>query len=940
MITLNATNLDMEKISLNPFLSFSFLISLKILGTKMGLAQIIPIRVGVVLDIDDFVGEMGVNCISMALSDFYASHPYYKTRLVLNIRDSKGDVLGAAAAALYLLKNVEVHAIIGPLLSEQANFLINLGDKAQVPIITFSATSPSLSLAESSYFVRATLNDSSQVQAISAIIQSFGWREIVPIYEGNEFGEGLIPFLADALEKINARVTYRSHIHKLATDEEIVAELSKLMKMQTRVFVVHMRASLASRLFAKAKQLGMVSEGYVWIITNSMTNELNSMDASVIESMQGVIGVQPYTPITEELNNFEIRYKERQQQSQDLNMIGLWAYDSTIALAVAVEKARLSNTEFQKSKKISKSFTDLEDFGVSSTGPQLIKALSTTTFNGLAGNFQLVDGQLQSPPYQIINVVGPRARVVGYWTKNNGIVKELNGWTVTADRQKMRIGVPVKKRFTEFLRVIWNPDNSTEVNGYCIEIFHAMLAQLPYDIAYEFIPFATPNHESAGNYDGLVYQLYLGNYDAVVGDRTILAKRAQYVDFSVPYTESGVSMVVRTKDNKSTNAWEFLKPLTWELWLTSFCSIVFIGFLIWLLEHRINDDFRGPPRHQVGMIFWFSFSTVAFAHKERVISNLARFVLIIWFLVVLILTQSYTASFTTILTVEQLQPTFTNVGELIREKKRVGYQNGSNVPSLLKLMLFSESRLVAYNTVEEMDELLSKGSGNGAIAAAFDEIPYIKFFLARYCRKYSMVGPVYKFQGFGFFSSLTLPIKVLLYELRFRGKSKGGLLTMAGDWDSKAFPKGSPLASDVSRAIINVTEGITAVSSFTIYVTMFLSEIWDVIECSDPEFTRRRKLQELFRRFDKRDTKFHTFKSIELQERNNGCNGDCLKRVMESSSESRQQSPSSLSLTSPRNNDPQSPVLSNPTEQNITFQEDQSSSENKMTIPLGEASEP
>lgn len=105
-------------------------------------------------------------------------------------------------------------------------------------------------------------------------------------------------------------------------------------------------------------------------------------------------------------------------------------------------------------------------------------------------------------------------------------------------------------------------------------------------------------------------------FDAVAGDLTIVANRSQYVDFTLPYTESGVSMVVPIQDDKSKNAWVFLKPLSWELWLTSFCSFVFIGALIWILEHRINEDFRGPPWHQVGMIFWFAFSTMVFAHSK------------------------------------------------------------------------------------------------------------------------------------------------------------------------------------------------------------------------------------------------------------------------------------------------------------------------------------
>ena len=112
----------------------------------------------------------------------------------------------------------------------------------------------------------------------------------------------------------------------------------------------------------------------------------------------------------------------------------------------------------------------------------------------------------------------------------------------------------------------------------------------------------------------------------MVGDTTIIANRSLYVDFTLPYTESGVSMIVPIRDSKK-NAWVFLKPLTWDLWVTSGCFFVFIGFVVWVLEHRINEDFRGPPAHQVGTMFWFSFSTMVFAHRNI---TLFTFSIYIW----------------------------------------------------------------------------------------------------------------------------------------------------------------------------------------------------------------------------------------------------------------------------------------------------------------------
>ncbi|KAL0414970.1 UNVERIFIED_CONTAM: Glutamate receptor 2.8 [Sesamum latifolium] len=273
------------------------------------------------------------------------------------------------------------------------------------------------------------------------------------------------------------------------------------------------------------------------------------------------------------------------------------------------------------------------------------------------------------------------------------------------------------------------------------------MQSLPYAVQYEFIIFGTPDGQSAGDYNDLVHQIVLEEYDAVAGDISILANRSRFVDFSFPYTESGVSAIVPIKDNERENAWIFMKPLTMDLWLTIGAFFVFTGFVVWVLEHRVNKEFRGPRLQQVGMIFWFSFSTIVFAHKEKVISNLTRFVVIVWVFVVLVLTSSYTANLTSMLTIQQLHPTITDIHDLRKNGDFVGYQNSSYVREFLK------------------------GSRNGGVAAIVDELPYLRLFLDKYSHKYTMVGPTYKTAGLGF-----------------------------------AFRRGSPLLPDVSRAIIDLRE--------------------------------------------------------------------------------------------------------------------------------------
>ncbi|CAN1783041.1 Glutamate receptor 2.9, partial [Linum perenne] len=60
----------------------------------------VEVNIGVILDLNitNFVGQMGLSCAQMAASEFYASHPNYTTRIIMNTRNSRGDVVTAAAS--------------------------------------------------------------------------------------------------------------------------------------------------------------------------------------------------------------------------------------------------------------------------------------------------------------------------------------------------------------------------------------------------------------------------------------------------------------------------------------------------------------------------------------------------------------------------------------------------------------------------------------------------------------------------------------------------------------------------------------------------------------------------------------------------------------------------------------------------------------------------
>ncbi|EEE65234.1 hypothetical protein OsJ_20397 [Oryza sativa Japonica Group] len=718
-----------------------------------------PVRVGVVLDLaSGGEGRRSLACISMALDDYYGANDYStaaaaRARVELRVRDSRGDVLAAAHAGVSMMdpkfrgkdepvrmpvyleelmnKNAQVEAIIGPQTSAEVELFAGIAIRNHIPILSFSpTTSPALSSPPTRFFVRTAASIASQAAPIAAILDVFSWRAAVLLHEDSLYGIGILPALVHAFQvqgqllagSYGARGVVDSvSVPADATDGRLDAALRAVKIMPWRVYVVHMLPALVARLFRRASVAGMMSEGYAWIATAGVGAAADGLSPDDIEHMQGVVSLRPYVQPTGQVRSFTRRLKARfrrdnpgiddEDDDDDVAHTSaslLWLYDTAWAAAAAADRC-LHQSSNAREEHNTTTFLD---------------ALLATTFQGLAGRFRLVDGERQVSAYEVVNIIGSGARTVGFWTPELGVSQDMArrrpksgsneelkqilwpgetaavpiGWSESANGRPLRVAVPVKVGFNQFV-AIRRQQNQTSaggamITGFCIDVFQAVMAKLAYPVAYQYVP-VTDNMLS---YDKMVNLVHEKKADVVVADMTITAERMKLVSFTMPFTDSGVSMVVAEKE-KANNMWIFLRPLTPGLWITSMAFFFFTGFVVWAIEHRINPRFHGTP-------------------------------------------------------LGQLQPT---INEL-KKGDYVGYQQGSFVQNILKDMGFNEDRLRAYATIDQYAEALNMGSDNGGVSAIIDEVPYLKLFVSQYCQGYAIVGPTYKSGGFGFVFPVGSPL--------------------------------------------------------------------------------------------------------------------------------------------------------------------------------------
>nr|KAJ0203647.1 hypothetical protein LSAT_V11C500274800 [Lactuca sativa] len=764
--------------------------------------------IGVILDQASRPGKEAKVAIEIAIQDFNIKT---NQTSVLYLQNSRNKPLHAAIAAKHLIDEDNVKAILGGHTWEEASAIAEVISEADqnVPVFLSLSTTPQVT-HQWPFFFQAVPTQSTQMNAVAAILQSWGIRQVTLIYEASQLSStsSIISHLSQAFRQTGSEL---NHILPLTSASCLLEEeLEVLKKQQVKVFVIHTSLELGIRLFQAAKKMEMTGDGYLWIATNGITDSFHSINSSLISSMKGMIGVKSYFPENiPEFTDFSKRFRRKfssDYPEEEEDEPGIFAVQGYNAVKLLEEISP-------------------ENFDHKILPPQSI--------------------------VEIVKVVGKGYHSV-YWTEGSGFSEtmddDINGattytnsmdsvgqalwpvqpWYANKRRRKlagnpeirMRVGVPGRSLFKQFVNVEYNPKkNETVISGFVIAVFDEIMREMK--LPYDYFPFN-------GSYDELMRQIPAEKFDAIAGDVTIVARRHEYVDFTQPYTESGLEMIVPIRSKLSNQPWLFMKPFTAQMWWLIAAITLYNGFIIWLIEKPHCKHLQGSIITQIGIVIWLAFTTLFTLRGDRLHSNLSRMAGVVWLFVALIITQSYTASFASMLTAQRLEPTITSVEMLRNMNATVGYCNGSFINYYLKDVLgFKSFKVNSYNSTHRYAEALNSGE----IAAIFLEAPVAKVFLAQYCKSFVRTGETFKVGGFGFafpkgFSWLSDANKALM-NVSESGKLKeleDTFLTSEKCVDDESFRNGDESLSPLSFSILFVLTGGTSTVALVVYVVMSIRQ--------------------------------------------------------------------------------------------------------------------
>ena len=89
-----------------------------------------------------------------------------------------------------------------------------------------------------------------------------------------------------------------------------------------------------------------------------------------------------------------------------------------------------------------------------------------------------------------------------------------------------------------------------------------------------------------------------------------MAARYKHAEFTHPYSDSGLVMIVPVKIETSKREWLFMKPFTKAMWALAVAINLYNGFVVWLIERNHCPELRGSAINQMGTLIWLAFTTL------------------------------------------------------------------------------------------------------------------------------------------------------------------------------------------------------------------------------------------------------------------------------------------------------------------------------------------
>ncbi|XP_015266207.1 PREDICTED: glutamate receptor ionotropic, NMDA 2C [Gekko japonicus] len=635
-----------------------------------------------------------------------------------------------------ILANTKVHGIvfednIGT--EAVAQILDFISSQTHVPIISISGGSAVVLTPKEpgSAFLQLGASIEQQIQVIFKVLEEYDWSSFVVI---TSLYPGYNVFL-DVIQSFTDASYFGWEMHEPLTFEMTQdgsdTRMQRLLRqIDAQVMIVYCSREEAEYLFQVAEQVGLIGPGYVWIVP-SLT--VGSMDVPPDSFPIGLISV-----VTE---NWKMSLRQKVQDGVAIIALGAESYFKTYGYLPMVGRdcktppsAPTNNTFYRHLLNVT---WEQRDFSFNEGGYLIRPTMVVISLNRhrlwkmvgkwekgiiqmnypvwprygsflqpMADNRHLTVATLEERPFVIVENTDPNT---GVCIRNTVPCRKQTNYTESGDDP---------------------PYTKLCCKGFCIDILKKLAKTVKF--SYDLYLVTNGKHGKIvdGFWNGMIGEVYYKRADMAIGSLTINEERSQIVDFSVPFVETGISVMV-ARSNGTVSPSAFLEPYSPAVWVMMFVMcLTVVAITVFMFEYfspvGYNQNLTsgkksGGPSFTIGKSVWLLWALV-FNNSvpiENPKGTTSKIMVLIWAFFAVIFLASYTANLAAFMIQEQYIDTVSGLSDKKFQRPQEQYPpfrfgtvpNGSTERNIRSNYHDMHTHMVKYNQRSVEDALISLKMG-------------------------------------------------------------------------------------------------------------------------------------------------------------------------------------------------------------------------------------
>ncbi|CAG2162128.1 unnamed protein product [Oppiella nova] len=521
-----------------------------------------------------------------------------------------------------------------------AQYLMQLTGYIGIPVIAWNADNIGLDQrGVDSRILQLAPSVEHQASAMLSILRRYSWH-VFSIVTSDIGGHD--HFIRAVRDKVLSIDDFRFnildiYIIKKNNKEEIMEELLALSVSEARVLLLYSTKEEAFEIMAAAEELKMTGKNYMWIVTQSVLGGGDKAPGSFPPGMLGVHFNTTHQRLLDEMERAVTIFGHGLELFvNDQKNLNLSLSPNLSCHGSAETRWSRGDIFFNYLRNISVK-TKHDRFNLEFNADGTLKYVELDIMNlnniGIWDKFSLKVSFLEEPPF--INSVPP----------NN-------------ETGECEVSRAVRCKITEPPSLGGNKSSSASrvryscCAGFCIDLLQKFADDLKFTYELNRVEDGAWGVLINGSWNGLIADLLNHRADIVVTSIKINSDRQKYVDFTVPFLETGIAIVV-AKRTGIISPKAFLEPFDTISWIMILLiSIQVSAFAIFLFEWLSPSGYDMnlvPPRdHKFSLFrtYWLVWAILfgAAVHVDCPKGYTARFMANTWATFAVVFLAIYTAN--------------------------------------------------------------------------------------------------------------------------------------------------------------------------------------------------------------------------------------------------------------------------------------------------------